>query len=504
MALAVSAAALPLMEYDDEMLRYGISGGAIVLGLAAVWLSFGGRQSTLEWGVTAFFLAAAAVLISLGVADSESKSKAAADALAQATAKETKVRHEREKADAAKKSAAEFLKKANKAPARAAALLKKAEEAEARAEEAPRRAAQMLIRVKAEQVKLDKRRKQLDEDTAALMQERAKLEAAKDKLDEQRGEVEAAKNAAANLAKNAAEEKRRAKELKEKADEKEKEAQELLKKVKDAINGQKAKLKGKKPRGRKAAITVLARIGEPAASADYDLCQIVAFDPVSELRRHALDALEQVQPKLHPLVVTLTLPPERNQIIGYLRALKELPAFGGAGIPLITAQLQGKNLHVAKLAIEFPTAGTTVLMALADTLSKVAREDNKALDLLLTLPDSALAALVRPRGRIDDIPLFYGQLRNTIGKHLLTLGKDEPAKRKAIVPFFITLLRSNQSRAEFKSLLDNRVFAANALAELAPESKGALPTLKQMKLHPSDQVRKAVAEAIAAIEKKAP
>ena len=57
--------------------------------------------------------------------------------------------------------------------------------------------------------------------------------------------------------------------------------------------------------------------GSPA---DYELCEVIAFDPVPELRRDALDALEKVQPKLYPLAVSCS-----RSISAYSRTLG-LPA----------------------------------------------------------------------------------------------------------------------------------------------------------------------------------
>src|SRR5262249_20367782 len=157
----------------------------------------------------------------------------------------------------------------------------------------------------------------LDEQRKA---DQANAEAAKAKLDEQRKEVEASRRAAADLAKKAEDDKRGAKDLLDKAEQKEKDAQELNKKVKEAIDGVKGRVKSKQPQDRKAAVAALGRLGDLAASADYELCEVIGSDPVPELRRDALDALEKVQPKLHPLAVTLTLPLEGNNPTGYSRA----------------------------------------------------------------------------------------------------------------------------------------------------------------------------------------
>jgi hypothetical protein len=492
MILAVSAAALPIAGYRNEFLIYGVGGLAIVVGLAAVGLSFAARRSLLESAVTAVCLAVAGVVFSIDIAVTTSQANTAAEAAANAKAQEEEVRKEREKGEAAQRSAAEMLKKAEEAPARAEAALRKAEEAEARAAEAPRKAAQMLEQVKAEQAKLDKNRNQLAEQTAALAAERAKVEDAKAKLDEQRREVEASKKEAASLAKKAEEDKLRGKELLEKAEQKEKEAQELNKRVREAIDGVKDRLKGKAPQDRKAAIATLARIGAPAASADYDLCQVAAFDPVPKLRRDALDALEKVQPKLYPLVVTLMLPPEGNDASGYARAIRELPTFGRAGLPVITAQLQGKDQHVTRLSAYFPGACREVLAANVEALSKIAAEDQAALSLLLTVPDSPLAVATKQNRQIDGA-VFDANLRRSVGEKLLALGKDKPGTRKAVVPYFIALLQSMEVRC--------RLLGVNALAALGPDAKIAVVELRKLSLDPSEQVRDAVRDAIALIEK---
>ena len=343
MVLALSAATLPLVGVESEPLNYGVAGGAILVGLAAVLLSIMARKSLLEGAVTTVFLAVTGLLVSMNIVMASSRTRTAADAMARAVAKEDEVQQIREQGEAAQKSAAE--------------ILKKAEAAEAKAEEAPEKAARLLEEVKAEQVKLDKKSKHLDEQTEAVAAERAKVAEAKAKLDDQAHAIEDEKKAAAKLVKSAEEEKqaaatlvkkaedekRLAKESQDKAEQKEKDAQELNKKVMEAIDGVKGKLRGKAPTDRRDAIVALAQLGEMAAKADYDLCEVIVSDPVPELRLAALAALEKVQPKLHPLVVTLALPPENSSSAGYLRAIRELPTFGRAGLPLIVNHLQGQN-----------------------------------------------------------------------------------------------------------------------------------------------------------------
>src|SRR5712692_5940343 len=51
MILALAAVALPLAGYGGGVLSYGTAGGAIVVALAAVWLTIVARRSMLECAV---------------------------------------------------------------------------------------------------------------------------------------------------------------------------------------------------------------------------------------------------------------------------------------------------------------------------------------------------------------------------------------------------------------------------------------------------------------------
>ena len=265
---------------------------------------------------------------------------------------------------------------------------------------------------------------------------------------------------------------------------KEKEAQ-ALKKVMEAIEDAKLKLKAKAPQERKAAIAALARIGDAAASADYDLCQMIAFDPLPELRQDAQDALEKVQRKLHPLVVTLFLPPEGNRSNGYCMAIKALPTFGRAGLPLIALQLQNPSPSIQKLA----TQRQALLLAHAEALAMIAPKDEVALQLLMTLPESPLAT-----NYTKNLPHLQLMMHREVAKRLSIVGTTKPETRKSMVPYFIGMLQSNDPAA--------RQLGANALAGFGSDAENAVPVLKKMSLDPSENVRNAVRNAIAAIEKR--
>jgi hypothetical protein len=499
--LSLAAIMMPLAVPGAGWVSYVTAGLAIFAGLTAVALSVAARGAMLGSAATTVFLGVAALFFSINFALSADRFMAADDVMAKAKAKEGEVREERTQAEEERKAATKMLKKAEEAPAKAETTLKKSEEAEGRAVVASEKAAALLAQVKAAEAKLDKKRDQLAEHTAALAAERAKIEDAKAKLDEQRRDAEAANKAAAakldeqrreaaEFAKKAAADKLGSKELLDKAEQKEKEAAATQKKVMEAIDAVKLKLKAKAPQDRKAAIAALARLRAFVATADYDLCEVIAFDPVPQMRRDALDALEKVQPKLHALAVTLFLPPESIPAIGYIQAIQKLPAFGRAGLPLIAAQINGSNPGTAK--IDVSNGGYSLMMAHAEALGRIAADDRAALNLLLTLPQSSLAIQCRNRadGQVPEGTRFVHAL---VSDQLLALGKEKPETRKTIVPYFILFLQS--------ALEVERLRGAKALAAFGSDAESALPILKKMGMDSSEQVRNAVKEAIAAIEK---
>jgi hypothetical protein len=474
-----------------------------------------------------------------------------ADALANAATKEAEIRKQQEAADQADRSVADKLKKSSEMEALAQAELQqakaekaKAVEAELKAAEAPQKAAQLLEQLKAEQAKIDQARDKLTAQMTAAAAELAKADEVRMKLDEQSRKAEEAKKAADEvikkaeadqllakdlldkvnkkaeadklLAKEALEKaelrgkelmakaelrgkelmdkaEQHGKELATKAEQKEKQAQALYKKVTDVVDAVKLKLKAMAIPERKAAITALARIGETAASADADLCVLAAFDPVPTLRQDAVAALETVQPKLYPLVAVLTQPPAMKSSDGYIGAIKQLSDFGKVGLPLIEAQLQGSegNLPAATQLNRFHAS--RLLKAHVAALAKLAA-DETALKLLMTLPQTPLAATIKPKEQTLKNLDPYEDLLQQVHASVLSLGKEQAALRPKIVPYFTDLLQSPD--------VDYRLYAVAALAMFGADAKSALPALKKKAVDPSetDVVRGIMREAISKIE----
>jgi serine/threonine protein kinase len=323
------------------------------------------------------------------------------------------------------------------------------------------------------------------DDAQALAELRRKEEAARLLAEEQ--------EAAAELARKAEAEKQRL------AEQQEKDARQA--KIIKAVEEARVKVYAKSPKERQAGIVGLAQLGRDAASADYDLCQLIAFDPVPDLRRNALDALEKVQPNLYPLAVTFSLPVENNSPGGYKKAIVGLPAFGRAGVPLIAAQLYGSNPHVAILSRRFPAPCTVLLDAHIDVLSTIAANDNAAFDLLLAIPDSPLAMATKQHKQIDGAYLD-ASLRKNIAGRLLPLGTLRPETRKKSVPFLTAVAQLAGGNSPNDMRTKARIAGIDVLAKFGPDAASALPALRSMKLDPSEQVRTAVANAIAVIEKK--
>jgi hypothetical protein len=155
---------------------------------------------------------------------------------------------------------------------------------------------------------------------------------------------------------------------------------------------------------------------------------------------------------------------------------------------LIAAQLQGKNPHVAKIKFEY--AIFDILKADAELLSKLAGENKVALELLLVIPTSPLG--ISLKGNDPQNP-FQAKLRQEVAQRLAAVGKDKPETRKTIMPYFVALLQSAD--------VEDRVTGASSLASFGPDASAALPALKKLSMDPSEQVRDAVRDAIAKIEK---
>jgi hypothetical protein len=415
--------------------------------------------------------------------EQETRAATAEDA---ARSEQKKVEEALKKAEALKVAAAEDRARVEDAPARAAKLLE-----EARATESKAAAAEERIR--REQAALDAERERLNVRSKAVAAEREKLADDLRNLEAEKDRVEKVKAEGAELRKQAASERAKAKEELEQASQKEKKANQHRKKVEEGLELIKGKLKAKASAERRAAVLALAHIGSISSSFDYDLSNVAVFDPAPALRKVALEALEKVQPELYPLAVTLTLP--AGEVFNCTKALKELPRFGRAGLPLIAGQLQS------------PTAGRTgsrgrvvlgsgekhsLLMADIEALAAIASNEDAALNMLLALPESPLAL----SGRETRLPLkdhaAVGVFYRKVGQHAAALGKAKPEARKVVVPYFVKLLASADAGL--------RELSVDALASFGADAKSALPALRQMRLDPAAGVRNAVTRAIVSID----
>jgi serine/threonine protein kinase len=402
------------------------------------------------------------------------------------------------------KQEAEALAKKNKETQALADLMKKEEADKLLAEQKKRDAAAELARIAdTEKQQLAEQKKREAEAELAKKEEAEKQRLADLKKTEEAEILLAEKkmkemDAKAELAKKEEAEKQRLADLKAK----ENDPEAAKKKVVQAVEDATMKLAAKSPNLRKVGIATLAKLGADAASADYELCRVIAFDPVPDLRRAALDALEMVQPRLHSSVVTLTLPVEMNSPGGYKKAIATLPGFGRAGIPLMAAQLQGKNPHVADLSVRFPAACTVILDAHIDALANIAPDHDAALSLLLTVPESPLA-MVTEQGRQIDGAYLDAHLRTQIAEKAVMLGKQKPELRQKIVPFLINLAQLDGGRKATvgSAYIKARLTGINALAAFGSDANSALQVLNKMKLDPSEEVRNAVRQAIAKIDK---
>jgi hypothetical protein len=490
-AISLASIVLPIAGLGDGLLSYAVAGLAILTGLVALALSVLARGTLFGAAVSCVFLGASGLFFAVGHANNSRDEKAAADAMAKARAKEDEVKRDQDKADEARKAAADMLKKAEEAPAEAKAILKKAEEAEARAAEAPQKAAEILEEVKEEQAKLDKQREKLKNQTIALGVEQAKADQAKAKLEELRLQAEAAEKAAADQKKQAQAEQQKATEWLEKAAQKEKEAQALYKKITDAIEGVKGKLKAKLPEDRVEAIQAIARIGLPAVSADVLLCEVAAFDPAPAPRKEALQALEVLRPDLAPMIVTLSLPPDGPQYGSHQIASRKLAKMGPdarAAIPVLVAKVGEMHDKAAQLLKVKNNLGYEYDLMLfhLETLVKVGPDAPVVVKVLEQVATSTLGvSIAKSRDSKVNEPMLV------CVKHLGEMGFSCRDLRKQVMPVLVLALKDSAESIQ--------IAAAAQLARFGTDAADAAPLLRDLRLHPSEAVRNAARDALAKI-----
>jgi hypothetical protein len=517
--------------------------GGVLLGLFAVGIGLWWRKGTsfLESASIAVFLGVAATLFSIG-------STLAGRTILEyqdISAKADEVEQERRKAEVARRETKQLKDEVEKARDDA---LERPKEILRQAKETSKQNDEKLEQIKAEQAMLNAERKELDaeikrkndavsrkESAAAkkskeiqekefdlekrtamlaskekqLVLDHKQLQALMEQVDKEKADADAARR-------DAVKKLQAAKAHLDKAEEKEIDAKKHYEKVMGVYDDlkEKLKVKSKSPKdSKKAAINAIERFGPLPSAANgnlrdisYRLCEIAVED--TELRPMAIDAIFNTEPKLGPVITTLMKPPDGTGFDKFVETLTELPKFGSVGLPLVQA--------ILKKPTNADYGYWEIFVANVEVLGKVAKDDERALTILISAPNWPYAKVYEKHAQLHNklyangtpnpnprAPAGWIHPPYVVGKELLEICKSNPRfqKKEEVTDYFIEL--SKESKSVPKKLNDeNQLLAAEALGSFEADAKKALPYLKKLRSGDnSEDVRKAARDAIERIEK---
>ena len=253
------------------------------------------------------------------------------------------------------------------------------------------------------------------------------------------------------------------------AEEKQKEVKELLRKIEENLKGAVVNLKNKNPEVRLRTAKGLAKlpiIPELKEIVGEALVEAM-MDPVPIVRNAAAEAVDKIDPAIHPHIMTLIIGEDKR---GAWVGLEKLGKEARFALPILFASYRNPSLPQF-IEVDYVRAEWLV------SLAKIAPNDTRVVQIMLQEVVRAPAA-----------PGFDSLQRQRQAISLLDkIGGDKKAKIKVLV----TALNS-------PSLA---LVAIDAIEKMGlPESLEAIPALKAMKLSSDDAVRNAATKALTKIE----
>jgi HEAT repeat protein len=240
----------------------------------------------------------------------------------------------------------------------------------------------------------------------------------------------------------------------------------------------------KDPRLRQGVVSLLGRVGAPAARFVPDLVELLK-DPKPSVRSQVLYALGKIGPGARPAVPALLKAiqdekADRNLRQGGLYALKQIGGDARDVVPVLGEMLQEKSNYENRLIADLLAGYGPEARAAGPRLATVAR----AVASNPYEQFSVLEALIRvdpERAKKDAVPLLRPQLSSPYApdaaRLLLLIDPEDREARKAVEESLKSTSRTVRQRA---------VAAAGSLGE---KGKGFLPEVEKALEDPSPYVR---------------
>jgi HEAT repeat protein len=220
-------------------------------------------------------------------------------------------------------------------------------------------------------------------------------------------------------------------------------------------------LKSRARQDRVRAAEALGKLGSKGATASRALCETMLPSTLNtpEVLLAAKEALEQVNPTLHRLVVPLLYDQGRDPNLSKtMLQIRQLGSEGNAAAPILIAYWQQRHGGVAVL----------------ETLAAVAPEEKQTTALFV-------ACLARD---------YHPECRASAARLLPRLDDGRKQVRELVLA-----LRTDRAETVRRA-------AAEALGELRGDARDAIPALRLAKADPAAAVREAAAKALAIIQEE--
>jgi hypothetical protein len=207
-------------------------------------------------------------------------------------------------------------------------------------------------------------------------------------------------------------------------------------------------------------------LGEDASPLAGHLCELLT-DPSAKVRQAAIEAIEKVRPDLYKPLVKVLVETDLEKVVG---GIQELGALEEKGSPAIPFLLKNVKKGLANQRITKPVK-LKLVQAAVEALTMVGPNDPDVIKCLLALASS----------RAPDLTL-----RGVAIQSLGTIVQTNQKVRKQALPAILAALSNPQLQ----------FVAIEAAGNMGADAKSAIPTLKKLKLSPSEEIREKAAEAV--------
>ena len=281
-------------------------------------------------------------------------------------------------AEDAPRKAEEILKKAEEAPKKAEAFYEVAKAVQDKTDAAEKRTADLLAKVEELERKTALDRKKIMEDRAKIELSEKNLKVVQKDIDDKRQELVTLKKEIETDKKAAADElatlKKEIAADRKKADEKQREIEDVLKKIERTLKGAALKLQDKNPQVRLKTVKDMAKLPVFPEAKEFlgEAICMAMLAPLPAVRNAAAEALEKIDPTVHPHMVTLVL--GQNKVL----AIQDLGALGKKARSALPVLIY---YHQTGKANEFMLGATFMLFL--EPLTKIAPDDKRVSQLVL-------------------------------------------------------------------------------------------------------------------------